>query len=125
MSSSADITMEEKVIVSPCAKPEAPASSIHGVGTGFELETTKSAAKKLADSRSKLNCSRLTNPLIATTTETASNNALNSTPSSPPRQSRIKSRIEATTGDFMKPLRDDLPSWRIFAGSGPQDRCHA
>ena len=99
------------MIVSPWANPEALASSIQGAGMGFELDTTKSAAKKLADSRSKLNCSRFTKPLMATTTDTASSSALNRTPNSPPRQSRINNRIEAITGDVMRPLRGDPPSW--------------
>ena len=51
ISSSAEITMDENVMVSPCAKPEAVNSSLHSAGMGLELDTTNSAAKKLADSR--------------------------------------------------------------------------
>jgi hypothetical protein len=55
ISSESDMTMDEKVTVSARAKPKLSASSIQVNGTKLALETTKSAAKKLADSRSRFN----------------------------------------------------------------------
>jgi hypothetical protein len=49
------MTIDEKVTVSARAKPKLSASSIQVNGTKLALETTKSAAKKLADSRSRFN----------------------------------------------------------------------